>query len=60
MIGPNFIYTPSFLEYLQRQRELHEHAIYPIPDTVFRWSSDAIVVPSAVARVCRDEKEETV
>jgi hypothetical protein len=58
VIGPNFIYTPSFLEYLHRRGEWHEHAIYPIPDTVFRWNSDAIVVPSAVARVCRDEKEE--
>ncbi len=56
----NFIYTPSVLEYLQRRGELHEHAIYPIPDSVFRWNSDAIVVPSAVAQMCRDEKEEEV
>ena len=49
VIGSNFIYTPSFLEYLQRRAEMHEHAIYPIPDTVFRWNSDVGVVSSAVA-----------
>ena len=49
VIGSNFIYTPSFLEYLQRRGEMHEHAIYPIPDTVFRWNSDVGVVSSAVA-----------
>ena len=58
--GRDELYTPSFLEYLHRRGELHEHAIYPIPDTVFRWNSgdSGGSGPSAVARVCRDEKEE--